>query len=80
MLKPESLNLTWTRVPLAGGAVSREGLGGWAVNKFEENTLISSEGGVRALVFHVRERGLTIALLTNTQGARPAVWLADITK
>jgi CubicO group peptidase (beta-lactamase class C family) len=79
VLKPESLTLMWTRVLLPAGASSREGLGGWAVNSFRENTLISSEGGARAAVFHVRERGLTVALLTNTQGARQQAWLAEIT-
>lgn len=79
VLSPESLTLTWTRVPLAAGGTSREGLGGWSVGKLGESTLLWSEGGARAAVFHVRERGLTIALLTNTQGARQLPWLAEIT-
>jgi CubicO group peptidase (beta-lactamase class C family) len=78
ILKKESLGLTWAKVPLAAAATSREGLGGWGIHEVDGHTWILSEGGARAAVAHVRERGLTIAILTNTQGAGELAWLAEI--
>lgn len=80
VVTPASVAAIWTRVPLANGTTSREGLGGWGVNVDDGITTVFSGGGARASVVHVRPAGLTVVVLTNTQGAGEHVWIRDLVR
>jgi CubicO group peptidase (beta-lactamase class C family) len=69
LLKPESLELLWTRMTLNSGKSAGYGLG-WDVNEHRKRRVVGHEGGGSAWVAHFPKERLSIIILCNLNGAR----------
>lgn len=74
------VDLLWTPVPLENGDASSEGMAGWVALGEGPSRSLLAVGGARAAVMHVPERGLTVALVTNTQGAGERSWIRELVR
>jgi CubicO group peptidase (beta-lactamase class C family) len=76
LIKPALRDTMWTAITLSNGAVFRfggtSGMGlGWAVNDDPAGKSVGMTGGAAASLSVFPGRRITVAVLTNVQGAGP---------